>query len=71
LHELNADEHDGGTGDEGREDLPKHAGRREGHADCEEGAACCGTKDCAVSLGTRHFLPSGGGWTVPGLVHLA
>jgi hypothetical protein len=52
LHELDADEHDSGAGNEWGKDLAEDARRREGHADCEEGAACCGPEDRAVSIWT-------------------
>ena len=49
LDELDADEHDGGTRDDGREHAQQDAGRDEGQEDLEKGADGAGSQDGAVA----------------------
>lgn len=55
LDQLDTDEHDGGAGDEGREELLEDLGRHEGQDDFEKGAERRRAEDCTVASRARQL----------------
>lgn len=70
LDEVDADEHDGGTGDQWREDAFEDAWRRKGHEDFDQRADALRAQDGAVAVRTGEFGSVGGGGTEACVVHL-
>ena len=50
LDQLDADEHDGGTGDEGWEDLLQVLGGSEGHEDFKKSADSCSSENRTITV---------------------
>jgi len=70
LDEFDADEEDGGTGDERGKDLFEDAWAGKGHGNLEEGAACGCAEDGPVAIGAGQFCAVSCGWTVSRCIHL-
>jgi len=70
LDQLDADEHDGRSGDEWREDLQKDPGRGEGEQDFEQCAYSSRSDNGAIGLRARQWVSACIRWAKAVCIHL-